>query len=372
MPPLDLNPGRAFVNGLLEIGGDAEAAVDAMDQAMRQLPPWRIPFLIGRLFRMPAAPAFDEGGRAKLRGRRHSRERDSAVISFHYDQPVDFYEGFLDENLVYSCAYFENEATMLHDAQLAKIDYILRKLQVRPGDRLLDIGCGWGALVMRAAERFGAHAVGITLSRAQHAIAQRRIAERDLQGLASVTLSDYRELTARGAFDRIVSVGMFEHVGRTRLGTYFRAAYDALRPGGLFLNHGIAEQSAGRRGGKATGFIDRYVFPDGELVSISDGLRFAEGVGFEVRDVENLREHYTRTLRGWIANLENNRAGIVAATDLATYRTWRLYMAGSAQGFRSGRMGLFQSLLAKPRADGCVELPPTRGALYNGRAVGAT
>ena len=243
------------------------------------------------------------------------------------------------------------------------------RLQVRPGDRILDIGCGWGALVLRAAEHFGAHAVGITLSRAQYEIAQRRIAEKGMQGRASVELRDYREPWANTSFDEIVSVGMFEHVGRAKLSAYFRAAYDALRPGGLFLNHGIAEQSVGRRGGKSSGFIDRYVFPDSELVSISDGLRVAERVGFEVRDVENLREHYTRTLRHWVANLERNREKIIAATNLATYRSWRLYMAGSAQGFRSGRMGLYQSLLAKPRDDGGVELPLTRQALYGEETV---
>jgi cyclopropane-fatty-acyl-phospholipid synthase len=370
MPPLDLNPGRALVNGLLDISGDVEAAVEVMERALARLPARRVPSVICRLLRMPKPPPSDDCGNVRLRGRRHSRKRDRAAISFHYDQPVEFYASFLDRDLVYSCGYFEDVEMSLDDAQLAKIDYILRKLQLLPGDRLLDIGCGWGALVMRAAERFGAQAVGITLSRAQYEVAQRRIAERGLQERTSVSLRDYRDLQAELPYDKIVSVGMFEHVGRTNLTAYFDAAYAALRPGGLFLNHGIAEQSAGRRGGKSTGFIDRYVFPDSELVSISDGLRLAERVGFEVRDVENLREHYTRTLRAWVANLERNRELVVAATSLATYRAWRLYMAGSAQGFRSGRIGLFQSLLAKSQADGRVDLAPTRQMLYSAEAGG--
>jgi cyclopropane-fatty-acyl-phospholipid synthase len=361
-PPLDLNPGRAFVEGWLDLTGDVEAAVDALERALQGFSRSALPLLAARLLRLPRAPAGARGGQARLRGRLHSRVRDAAAIGFHYDQPLEFYAAFLDPNLVYSCAYFETEDATLEAAQRAKIDYILRKLRIAPGERLLDIGCGWGALVIRAAERAGVEALGITLSRPQYEEAQRRIAACGLSGRARVELRDYREL-GNLTFDKIVSVGMVEHVGRSRLPEYFRAAFRALRPGGLFLNHGITDQSPQRRGYRG-GFIDRYVFPDCELVPISDVLAPAERAGFEVRDVENLREHYAQTLRHWVANLERNAGRAIGAAGERTYRIWQLYMAGSAQGFRSGRMGLFQSLLGKPHTDGSLAIPRTRHDLY--------
>jgi cyclopropane-fatty-acyl-phospholipid synthase len=207
------------------------------------------------------------------------------------------------------------------------------------------------------------NALGITLSRLQREEAQRRIAAAGLEDRARVELRDYRELRGE-QFDKIVSIGMFEHVGRARFGDYFRAAYAALRPGGLFMNHAIADQSSGHRGGRAGGFLGRFIFPDGELVPISESLQAAEAAGFEARDVENLREHYTKTLRAWVANLEGNRNEAIGAAGETSYRLWRLYMAGSAQGFNVGRIGVYQSLLAKPSAAGRVTLPPTRRDLY--------
>jgi cyclopropane-fatty-acyl-phospholipid synthase len=366
-PPLDLNPGRAFVEGWIEIGGDAEAAVDALERAVQTFPKPALPLLGARLLRLPRPPAGSRTGQARLRGRVHSRRRDAAAVGFHYDQPLEFYAAFLDPRLVYSCAYFETADATLEQAQLAKIDYLLKKLRLAPGERLLDIGCGWGALVMRAAERYGARALGITLSEPQRDEAVRRIAAQGLEGRASVEVRDYRALGGL-TFDKVVSVGMYEHVGRSRLAEYFKAAYGALRPGGLFLNHGISDQTPQRRG-YLGGFIDRYVFPDGELIPISDGLEVAERAGFEVRDVENLREHYSLTLRHWVANLQRNAESAIAAAGERTYRIWRLYMAGSAQGFRSGRMGLVQSLLAKPHADGSLSLPLTRRDLYDEAAI---
>lgn len=362
-PPLDLNPHRAFVDQFIDMTGDLEAAVDAFERAARALPKTAFPKLAARVLRLPRPPALQALGEARLRGGLHSRARDAAAVGFHYDQPLAFYASFLDPNLVYSCAYFYDDALTLEQAQVAKIDYLLRKLRLRPGDRLLDIGCGWGALVIRAAEKFGAQALGVTLSRSQAEEAQRRIAARGLGARASAELLDYRDLGSR-TFDKIVSVGMVEHVGRSELPQYFATAFRALRPGGLFVNHGIAHQEPGRPGTRAGDFIGRYVFPDGELVSISDALRCAEAARFEVRDVENLREHYARTLRHWVANLERNASAAIEAAGGRTYRVWRLYLAGSAQGFSSGRMGLFQALLAKPRADGAVELPRTRRDLY--------
>lgn len=364
--PVDLSAGRAFAAGLLEVEGDLEQAFDAFDRACDALRPLTALRIAAALRRLPKIerPHLRE---AKLHGARHSRARDRAAIGFHYDQPVEFYSSFLDRDLVYSCAYFDEGAESLDDAQAAKIDYTLRKLRLAPGERLLDVGCGWGALVVRAAQRFGARTVGITLSKRQYDEARRRIELSGLDGRARVELRDYRELHGE-RFDKIVSIGMFEHVGRARLPQYFRAAYDALRPGGLFLNHGIANQSHGRSS-RATGFMDRFVFPDGELVAVGDALHLAERCGFEVRDVESLREHYARTTRTWVANLERNRAAAVAAGGEATYRLWRLYLSGSAQGFRTGRLGIFQALLARPQADGSVELPPTRRDLYRGEVV---
>jgi cyclopropane-fatty-acyl-phospholipid synthase len=361
-PPVDLNAGRAFAAGLLECDGDVESSVDELYRALARSTKATQLRIAASAMRLPkvALPPLRE---ASLHGRVHSRGRDRAAIGFHYDQPVAFYRTFLDPELTYSCAYYDDGVDNLADAQLAKMDHILRKVRLREGERLLDIGCGWGGLVLRAAQKFGAQAMGVTLSRAQYDEAQRRIAAAGLADRVRVEMLDYRELP-HASFDKIVSVGMFEHVGRAKLPEYFATAHALLEPGGLFMNHGIADESPDRKGGRASGFIERFVFPDGELVAVSDALRVAENAGFEVRDVENLREHYARTLRAWVSNLERNRDAAVAAADEQSYRAWRLYMAGSAQGFRSGRMGLFQSLLAKPRMDGSVDIPATRRDLY--------
>lgn len=361
-PPVELSAGRAFAAGLVDVDGDLELAIERLTQAVAALSPLRALRLLQLLRRLPRA-ALPPLREARLRGRPHSRARDRAAIGFHYDQPVEFYRAFLDPELVYSCAYYDEGVNSIDDAQLAKLDYTLRKVRLRPGERLLDIGCGWGALVIRAAQRFGAFALGITLSRKQYEEGQRRLERAALGDRARIELRDYRELRGE-RFDKIVSIGMFEHVGRSRFAAYFRAAFETLRPGGLFLNHAIADGSGTHTCGRAQGFMERFVFPDGELVAVGHALRIAEQSGFEVRDVENLREHYVRTLRAWVGNLERNRAAAVAAAGEQSYRAWRLYLAGSAQGFRVGRMGVFQSLLARPRADGGAELPPTRRDLY--------
>lgn len=362
-PPIDLNAGRAFAAGLLDVDGDIEAAVDELFHFVQRPPALTLAKLAMLLRRLPRAhlPDLRE---ANLRGRRHSLARDRAAIGFHYDQPVEFYSAFLDRDLVYSCAYFDDGVTALDDAQHAKIDHSLRKLRLAPGERLLDIGCGWGALVIRAAQAFGAQALGVTLSRRQAREAERRIAQAGLQDRARVELLDYRELPRDSFFDKIVSIGMVEHVGRDKLPEYFGTAYRLLRPGSLFLNHGIAIHDRKARSGKASGFMARFIFPDGELETLSDSLQFAERAGFEVRDVENLREHYTRTLQRWVKNLESHRSQAVAAAGEQSYRAWRLYMAGSAQGFRTGRIGVYQALLAKPE-HGSVSLPATRRDLYS-------
>ncbi|MBV8531112.1 MAG: class I SAM-dependent methyltransferase [Candidatus Eremiobacteraeota bacterium] len=359
-PPIELSAARAFGAALVDVDGDLEYAVDRLFSAGRSLRGRDLVRLVGLLRRLPkvAMPRLRE---ARLRGRVHSLARDRAAVGFHYDQPLEFYRAFLDRDMVYSCAYWDEGVSSLDEAQSAKIDYTLRKLRLRAGEWLLDIGCGWGALVLRAAQ-LGARALGITLSRAQYDEAQRRIGVAGLGDRARVELRDYRELRGE-RFDKIVSIGMFEHVGRSRFHEYFRAAYEALRPAGLFLNHAIADRSAAGGSGKSSGFM-RHIFPDGELVPISDALSFAERAGFEVRDVENLREHYAKTLRAWIANLERNRDAAIAAAGEVSYRMWRLYLGGSAQGFRSGRIAVFQTLLAKSDDAGVVDLPPTRRDVY--------
>jgi cyclopropane-fatty-acyl-phospholipid synthase len=359
--PVDLNAGVAFVAGALDVEGDVPSALAALETVNVQRSPLEVARIALLLSRLPNERRNGVPG-AHLSGTQHSRERDRAAISYHYDHPVDFYRTFLDRDLVYSCAYYDDGIADLDSAQQAKLELVLRKLRLRTGMTFLDIGCGWGSLVMHAAKA-GAHALGITLSNVQCEEANRRIAEAGLQDRARVDLCDYRDLGER-RFDRIASVGMFEHVGREKLREYFSAAFNALRPGGLFLNHGIAEQTPGRTGGRARGFVDRYVFPDGELVAVSDGLAIAERVGFEVRDVENLREHYARTLRSWISNIERNAEKAQALAGVMAYRVWRLYMSASAVAFDFGTLGVFQSLLARPDADGRVEVPATRRDMY--------
>ena len=364
LPPDELSAGRAFVNGLLDCEGDVEAAVALLQRTFATFEPRAFPSLLALLMRLPKPGAYDHGGEAHLRGRRHSLARDRAAIGFHYDQPIAFYRAFLDRDLVYSCAYFDDGVETLDHAQTAKIDHVLRKLRLQAGERLLDIGCGWGSLVVRAAERFGARVLGVTLSTRQHEEALRRVHQAGLSASARVELRDYRELQHEPPFDKIVSVGMFEHVGRAKLPEYFETAYALLRPGGLFLNHGISAHAGEHRGGlHRKGFVERFVFPDGELVAISDALQVAERTGFEVRDVENLREHYALTLREWVRRLEMHREQARSATDEVTYRIWRLYMAGSAYNFTKGNMGIFQSLLAKP-SQGESGLPLMRADWY--------
>jgi cyclopropane-fatty-acyl-phospholipid synthase len=362
-PPLDLSPGRAFAEKWIDIEGDIETGIDEIERAMDRFPRARAPLAIAELLRLPPPPPA-ELPEARLSGRKHSPGRDAAAIGFHYDQPRAFYQSFLDARMVYSCAYWDDGMTTLDEAQVAKLDHVLRKVRLQPGERLLDIGCGWGALVIRAAQRFGARALGITLSRSQYEIAQEQIAAAGVGDRVTVQLRDYRELGGE-RFDKIVSVGMVEHVGRERLGDYFRAAYDALHDGGLFLNHGITQQSRDGKGYKVSGFMARYVFPDGDLISLDATLRAAESCGFEARDVENLREHYARTLRAWYANLTAHRDAAIAATNERTYRIWRIYLAGSARNFWRGQMGLCQTLLAK-NLGGPAPVPSTRRDLYAG------
>ncbi|HEU0141938.1 MAG TPA: cyclopropane-fatty-acyl-phospholipid synthase family protein [Bryobacteraceae bacterium] len=279
-----------------------------------------------------------------LRTRLATRMRTTRDIRFHYDRSNDFYRLFLDSRMVYSCAYFRNSEWSLDRAQLEKLDHICRKLDLQPGDRFLDIGCGWGSLLLRAAGSYGVLATGCTLSENQAKLACRLIEARRLGNSASVRLADYRKLT--GPYDKIASVGMFEHVGPIHLEQYFRTVYRLLDNSGLFLNHGIIRPE-GVREDAETLFIDRYVFPGGGLSRLAQTVRTAERAGFELLDAENLRCHYGMTCRAWLERLLANRNACLEAVDRQTYRTWLIYLAGSAANFEDGGADVFQLLFAK-------------------------
>lgn len=286
------------------------------------------------------------------------------AVRYHYDLPPEFFALWLDRHMMYSCAYFaDGDRSDLDAAQEHKLEYICRKLRLRPGDQLLDIGCGWGGLIMYAAAQHGVHAHGITLSIRQGEVARKRIHDAGLDDRCRVEVCDYRDIECAQPFDKIVSLGMCEHVGKALLPEYFKRVWQLLRKGGVFLNSGIAcAFSQSRR--DAPSFVDRYVFPDGELVPVSNSLGAAEAVGFEVRDVESLREHYAITLRRWVRRLEAYADTARNVTDETTYRIWRLYMAGSAHQFRSGELNLYHVLLAKPR-NGSSGMPLTRSDWYD-------
>ncbi|MGH8700621.1 MAG: class I SAM-dependent methyltransferase [Burkholderiales bacterium] len=297
---------------------------------------------------------------------RHTRLFDSKAVRSHYDVGDDFFSLWLDSRRVYSCAYYRRADDTLEIAQEQKLDHICRKLRLAAGERFLDIGCGWGALVMWAAERYGAQALGVTLSRNQHDYARARIRELGLEGRCEVRLLDYRDVREERAFDKIASVGMFEHVGRSNLEAYFGKITRLLRPGGLVLNHGITLGALGQRelGSGIGEFIDRYVFPGGELAHISVVMEALASQGLECWDVESLRPHYARTLWHWVERLEARRAAALAAVGEKLYRIWHIYMAGSAHGFERGWMSVYQVLAGKPLAGGALVVPGTRDDIY--------
>jgi cyclopropane-fatty-acyl-phospholipid synthase len=299
---------------------------------------------------------------------RHTRFFDRKAISHHYDVSDEFFGLWLDRRRVYSCAYFRRADDTLDIAQEQKLDHICRKLQLVPGERFLDIGCGWGALPIWAAMHYGVHAVGVTLSQNQYEHARREIRRLGLEGRCEVRLVDYRDIPEEGAFDKIASVGMFEHVGVKNLPEYFGKIARLLKPGGAVLNHGITLNSTKQRelGSDIGEFIDDYVFPGGELTHVSRVIAELSGQGLEPVDVESLRPHYARTLWSWVERLEANRTGAVAAVGEKSYRIWRIYMAGSAHAFERGWMSIYQVLAGKPRANGGLALPATRDYIYTG------
>jgi cyclopropane-fatty-acyl-phospholipid synthase len=375
LPGDELTLGESYLYNDIDIEGDVEAVFDLATDLQQQIGSWRQKLgLATQLLRLPLpAERQTMRGRARLSGRQHSLRRDRQAISYHYDVSNAFYRLWQDSRMVYSCAYFCSPDNDLETAQRQKLDHICRKLRLQQGQTLLDIGCGWGGLVIHAAQTYGVQVTGITLSEPQAEEANRRIREADLEDRARVVVQDYREVQPpqrEGAvgFDALVSVGMFEHVGEALLPTYFRHAWKLLRPGGAFLNHGIAWRAT-EPIPKGRTFFNTYVFPDGETVPIGTTIRVAEDAGFEVRDVESLREHYAHTLRCWVRNLEAHHDEALRYVDEPTYRVWRLFMSGSAHGFTCGRNNVYQTLLVKPHPNGSLGvdssgLPLTREDWY--------
>lgn len=360
--PGELGLGRAYVAGELDAEGDVIAVLAALkdsarrDLGIRVLPATlRAARRVGALGRPPRRPPEE----ARVRGRRHSKRRDAEAIRHHYDVSNEFYELVLGSTMTYSCAYYRSANATLDEAQTAKHELICRKLGLpdRPGAKLLDVGCGWGSMAIHAARHHRARVVGITISAEQARRAAERAAAAGVDDRVEVRLQDYRELGDE-QFDAISSIGMFEHVGRRRTAEYFATLRAHLRPEGRLLNHAISSTNGSRLSRRS--FTGRYVFPDGELLDVGEVVLAMEAAGFEVRDVEGLREHYARTLRAWVANLEHSWDHVVDLVGEARARVWRLYMAGSALGFEDGGTALHQVLGVVPTAVGSSGMGRTR------------
>jgi cyclopropane-fatty-acyl-phospholipid synthase len=340
--------GEAYMEGAIDIEGDMLSCFPLIDALVPTSAP------------RSAVP--QEAGRFHSAHEVHTLERDREAVCFHYELPPSFFSLFLDPLLVYSCAYYESADTTLEAAQRAKLDYVCRKLRLQAGDELLDIGCGWGGLVVHAASVYGVRATGITLSAQQAEVARERIARAGLAERCRIEVRDYRELEGHGRFDKISSVGAVEHVGEAKLPVYYRRCFELLRPRGAMLNHGIDSRPTRPLGG-GNSFQRKYIFPDHELVSVSTTLAAAEAAGFEVRDVESLREHYALTLSAWYRRYETNIAAARALVGEAKARAFRAYLAGTAHQFHIGDLDLHQSLLVKSEG-GASGLPLTRHRWY--------
>ena len=352
LPPDLLKLGEAYVEGKIRVEGSLS---DIFNASARFVQAAARPTPVSKLLRTVT----------------HTQQRDRKAVQYHYDVSNDFYRLFLDSNMVYSCAYFRSSTDTLEQAQENKLDHILTKLRVRPGNRLLDIGCGWGALIIRAAQKYGCIATGVTLSRNQYELARERIRAAGLEDRCAVRLQDYRDIPETGGYDRIASVGMFEHVGLRNLGTYFRKLESLLADGGIALNHGITAAHPDNRivGMGAGEFIDKYVFPDGELPHISLVLSEMSTAGFEVADVESLRRHYARTCELWAENIERNSDEAIRIAGEKRYRIWSIYLAGCAFGFARDWMNIYQVLAVKTRHP--HPLPLTRDWIYARGSAGA-
>lgn len=350
-PPSDLVAGEAYIYDDIDIEGEMFGLLHwgAQLDALRSSP--RAIFNVVKMLRsLPSDSRRKDATRPTLRGRLHSIGRDSEAVRHHYDTGNEFFEQFLDDEMVYSCAYFLDPDEPLAAAQRRKLDMICRKMQLEPGQHLLDVGCGWGALARHAASHYGVKVLGITLSAEQAAEAKLRVQQDGLGDRVKIRVQDYRDLS--GEFDAVSSVGMFEHVGSAELETYFQKLHDVLAPTGVLLNHGITTRSRPKRFERSKpSFVNTYVFPDGELLPIESGLEVAESVGFEARDIESLRQNYAITLRHWVTRLEENHKVAIEAADELTYRIWRMYMAGSVAAFELAGISVYQVVYTKSHRD---------------------
>lgn len=356
---------EAYFDGDVEVTGDLNSAMELRYYLENLVLPFKGKILLAlhalklsnKKFNNPAAIA------KRTINRRLIKDNGPESIAFHYDVSNEFYKLWLDEHMVYSCAYFENVQQSLEQAQRNKLDHICRKLRLRQGEKLLDIGCGWGALVCWAAKHFGVHAHGITLSKNQYQYASEEVKRQGLEHLVTIEMRNYRDLPLVATYDKVSSVGMFEHVGLKNLPIYFATVHQVLKPGGLFLNHGITSDEPGWNQGTSSRFINQHVFPDGELDSISNIQNYMEHAQFEIFDVEGLRPHYAITLRHWVNRLDSKKEEVIKLVGERTYRVWRLYMTGCAIQFERGATGIYQ-ILAECKQAGFPNLPLTRHDLY--------
>ena len=341
------NIGKAYVEGWIDLDGDLPTILSIADHLTENQSHTR-----------PTAKIVSY--------LRHTRRFDRRYVSYHYDTSNDFYRLWLESNMVYSCAYFKSPTDDLDTAQIQKLDHICQKLQLKPGERFLDIGCGWGALVRHAAKYYGVEAIGLTLSQNQFNYAKSRIEREGLTNQCTILYTDYRDMTEEARFDKIASVGMFEHVGRARLLEYFTKVQSLLKEGGLFLNHGITNSVVGQGGVGSGGgdFIDTYVFPGGELTHIAEVLERAGQANLETVDLESLRPHYSQTLWHWVQRLDAQKNKAIEIAGEKKYRIWRIYMAGCAHAFSRNWISVYQALIGKTDKKGRLNYPFRRDYMY--------
>lgn len=379
--PGELGLARAYVAGDLQLEGDVFDLLNLRDRLVDDdgevhdigITAKMIPGFLraARALGVVGPPPKPPESEAHLSGLRHVRNRDAQAISHHYDVGNDFYRLVLGPSLTYSCAYWAGDDFTLEDAQEAKYELISRKLDLQPGMRLLDVGCGWGGMVMHAAQHHGVQAVGVTLSHEQAALARQRVADAGLADRVEIRVEDYRDIHD-GPFDAISSIGMFEHVGLSKAEEYFSDLYGLLAPGARLLNHAISRPDPSKSAVAPRSFMARYVFPDAALIEVGTAVSAMQKHGLEVRDVESLREHYAKTLRVWVKNLEDNWETAQQLVGPERARVWRLYMAGSAIAFEQARIAVHQVLSVRARADGTSGVPATRSWIMSGEPTPAT